>query len=307
MKKFYFLFSALFITSLSDGQSILYQETFESPTANGTNYFTSIPEFTDIVASSGGDFFIRTDESNVAVFYDVSGQQGSFYFGAMDIDGEGAVLPVTLTTTPIDISSLSNFTFWILLAEDDDGTNQDWDNADYVHITYSIDGGGDQNAIWIEGDETSGSASNSTPRIDTDFDGTGDGTEITDTFSEFVVANIATGGGSSVVFKIEYNLNSVDEDLAIDNIRVADYVLGTKENQIDGFDLYPNPTSSAFVNITSDKHSPMKVSVYDILGKQVIERTVTNNRLNISNLNTGVYILRAQQDNAFTTRKLIIN
>lgn len=51
----------------------------------------------------------------------------------------------------------------------------------------------------------------------------------------------------------------------------------------------------------------MKVSIYDILGKQVIQRTITNNRINISNLNTGVYILRAQQDNAFTTRKLIIN
>lgn len=84
-------------------------------------------------------------------------------------------------------------------------------------------------------------------------------------------------------------------------------ILSTKENQIDGFDLYPNPTSSAFVNISSDNRSPMKISVYDILGKQVIERTVTNNRLNVSNLNTGVYILRAQQDNAFTTRKLVIN
>lgn len=84
-------------------------------------------------------------------------------------------------------------------------------------------------------------------------------------------------------------------------------ILSTKENQIDGFDLYPNPTKEAFVTISSDKHSLMKVSVYDILGKQVIDKTITNNRLNISNLNTGVYILRAQQDNAFTTRKLVIN
>lgn len=84
-------------------------------------------------------------------------------------------------------------------------------------------------------------------------------------------------------------------------------ILSTKENQIDGFELYPNPTSEAFVNIKSDNRTPIKVSVFDILGKQVIQRTVTNNRLNISNLNTGVYILRAQQDNAFTTRKLVIN
>lgn len=81
----------------------------------------------------------------------------------------------------------------------------------------------------------------------------------------------------------------------------------TKENQIDGFELYPNPTSEAFITISSDKRSPMKVSVFDILGKQVVQRTITDNRLNVSNLNTGVYILRAEQDNAFTTRKLIIN
>lgn len=87
---------------------------------------------------------------------------------------------------------------------------------------------------------------------------------------------------------------------------ISTYNLSTKENQIDGFELYPNPTKEAFVTISSDKRTPMKVSVYDILGKQVIERTVTNNRLNISNLNTGVYILRAEQNNAFTTRKLII-
>ena len=83
--------------------------------------------------------------------------------------------------------------------------------------------------------------------------------------------------------------------------------LSTKENQIDSFELYPNPTFGDFLTVSSDNRAPMKVSVYDILGKQVIQRTITNNRLNVSNLNTGVYILRAEQDNAFTTRKLIIN
>lgn len=84
-------------------------------------------------------------------------------------------------------------------------------------------------------------------------------------------------------------------------------ILSTKENQIDGFELYPNPTSEAFITISSDNRAPIKVSVFDILGKQVVQRTITDNRLNVSNFNTGVYILRAEQDNAFTTRKLIIN
>ncbi|MCK0107943.1 T9SS type A sorting domain-containing protein [Flavobacteriaceae bacterium S0825] len=85
------------------------------------------------------------------------------------------------------------------------------------------------------------------------------------------------------------------------------YNLSTRNNSIEGFNLYPNPTSDAFVNISSDNRASIKVSVFDILGKQVIRREVTNNRLNVSNLNPGVYILRAEQNNAFTTRKLIIN
>lgn len=84
-------------------------------------------------------------------------------------------------------------------------------------------------------------------------------------------------------------------------------ILSTKENQIEGFELYPNPTKSdKHITIKSNSHAAMTVTVYDILGKQVINRTITDKRLDVSNLNTGVYILRAEQGNAYTTKKLVI-
>lgn len=77
-----------------------------------------------------------------------------------------------------------------------------------------------------------------------------------------------------------------------------------KENT---FKIYPNPTSLGYINISSKSQTAMNVGVYDILGKQVINQTVKNNRLDVSNLNTGIYIMKISQDDATTTKKLIIN
>lgn len=72
------------------------------------------------------------------------------------------------------------------------------------------------------------------------------------------------------------------------------------------FSLYPNPTNTGSVSISSTNSEVMNVQVFDILGKQVKNQTVTNNTLNVSNLKSGVYIVRITQNNTATTKKLVI-
>ena len=247
MKKLYFLCLTALIGFSSFAQTTLYQESFETDT-NGTNYTTSIPEFSD----GTGDFFLRTDGSDIGSFYEVNGVDGLFIFAAQDIDGEGATLPVSLSTIAIDVSGLSSVDFAILLAEDDDGTNQDWDDADFVNITYSLDGGADQNLIWIRSEAA---GTNNTPKIDTNFDGVGDGAEITSTFTEYV-ESIALSGNSNITFKIEMSLNSGDEDIAFDNIRVVDGFVATPSVAItspsNGAELAPGTMSVDVVFSTAN-------------------------------------------------------
>jgi hypothetical protein len=195
-------------------QTTFWTHTFES----SGGYSTSILEFTD----GGGDYFLRTDGSDIGSWIEFSNIQDTFYFAAMDIDGEGATLPVTLTFDDLDISGQSSITFYVYLAEDDDGTNEDWDAADYFHIDYDIDNSGTfSNLLWVE----SSGATNTPPLIDTDFDGTGDGTEIDTTFTEFSVS--IPGTGSTIDFEITFNLNSGDEDIALDNLRMTSTAAGT--------------------------------------------------------------------------------
>lgn len=87
---------------------------------------------------------------------------------------------------------------------------------------------------------------------------------------------------------------------------IATIPLSTDDFSTNNFKIYPNPTALGYVNISSRSQTVMKINVFDVLGKQVINETVSNNRLDVSNLSPGLYIMRVSQDNATTTKKLVI-
>lgn len=87
---------------------------------------------------------------------------------------------------------------------------------------------------------------------------------------------------------------------------LSELTLSTKNNQIQGFGMYPNPASKGYVTLSSKNNAKMSVAVFDILGKQVLNKTVSNNILNVSSLKSGVYIMKVSQDNASVTKKLVI-
>lgn len=72
------------------------------------------------------------------------------------------------------------------------------------------------------------------------------------------------------------------------------------------FKVFPNPTNIGFVNITSSTNSDIAVDVFDVLGKQVMSETLNNSQLNVSGLNSGIYIIRLEQNNTAVTKKLVI-
>lgn len=104
------------------------------------------------------------------------------------------------------------------------------------------------------------------------------------------------------------NLDGVTNDASTSAFPLASFstTLSADERQIEGFSMYPNPTNKGYVNMSSRSNSRMEVSVYDILGKQVVNEKVVDKTLDVSNLNAGVYIMKVSQDEALITRKLVI-
>lgn len=85
------------------------------------------------------------------------------------------------------------------------------------------------------------------------------------------------------------------------------YGQNSKANgDIDGFKLYPNPVTNGKVYINTTENAPKKIFIFDVLGTKVLEATLLGKELNLSDLNSGVYVLRVYEKDKVATRKLII-
>jgi hypothetical protein len=75
---------------------------------------------------------------------------------------------------------------------------------------------------------------------------------------------------------------------------------------IEGLNLYPNPVSNGKVYITSKNDLDKEVIIFDVLGKKVLQTTISSKELGVSNLSPGVYIIKINEGDATATRKLIV-
>lgn len=80
--------------------------------------------------------------------------------------------------------------------------------------------------------------------------------------------------------------------------------------EISEFDIYPNPAKYEVQIINSNLKNGDNIIIYDIFGKIIRNITIENNRLpiiNISDLSSGVYFVKLEQNGQVKTKKLIIN
>ena len=75
---------------------------------------------------------------------------------------------------------------------------------------------------------------------------------------------------------------------------------------IDGLSFYPNPVSNGKIFITSKSSLDKDITIFDVLGKKVLQATINAKELNISSLSPGVYIIKIHEGDATATRKLIV-
>lgn len=118
-----------------------------------------------------------------------------------------------------------------------------------------------------------------------------------------VSANLISG--TTVQLVIEGRSNASAESYWFDNI-AFNGTIGVNGFSTDQFSVYPNPASKGFVNITSKVKGTKTISIFNVLGKQVVKTTLQGERLDIASLNSGVYILKIEQGKSSTTTKLVV-
>ena len=82
--------------------------------------------------------------------------------------------------------------------------------------------------------------------------------------------------------------------------------LSANQNSIAGLSIYPNPVKNGKLFIITNDNTERNVTVFDVLGKQVLNVTIATSEINVSTLNAGVYIVKITEEGNTATRKLVI-
>jgi hypothetical protein len=197
------------------------------------------------------DVFNRTNHNMTTV-----DNEDGYYWAIEDL---ATLTDPYLTLDQISVSGASSFVLQLdMIAHH----YNDWDTADEVRITYSVDGGSYQNLMWINSIINS---TNSPAALDTDFDGIGECNDATllpsrdegtadnctvadgyDDFTPFTSPVIALSSNSTLDIKIQfYTFIQEDVGLYIDNIIVTTDPEKCTISGNSGFRMMSSPVAGA--------------------------------------------------------------
>lgn len=127
----------------------------------------------------------------------------------------------------------------------------------------------------------------------------------------FTIPATATLGSTRMRVSMKYNGTPTAcetfsygqvEDYTV-NIISAAKETETAKNSFSTIEVYPNPTTSV-LNVTSVSEKAT-YRVYNMLGQMVITGKLSNGTINVSNINTGNYILEVNDNETITVKRFI--
>lgn len=76
----------------------------------------------------------------------------------------------------------------------------------------------------------------------------------------------------------------------------------------NNFKIYPNPATDTFIINLNKNYNSVSVVLFDVLGTTIIKKNIENSatlNLDITNLNSGIYLLKIVADNDFHTTRIV--
>ncbi|WP_299108352.1 T9SS type A sorting domain-containing protein [uncultured Winogradskyella sp.] len=71
--------------------------------------------------------------------------------------------------------------------------------------------------------------------------------------------------------------------------------------------IYPNPVTSAReLFIESSNEDKKEVNIYNLLGQEVLQKSIVSESINLTDLASGTYIIKITENNTTTTKKLVL-
>lgn len=153
--------------------------------------------------------------------------------------------------------------------------------------------------------------------------GTNDPNPVTGNFSLF--ANVSYMSPQSAWLDTSFNISTISDSVyfafkyttigahwmtySFDTISIGNFV-GLKENRNTSFSVYPSPVIDEAQIQFNNFMNNGEISIYSVSGQKMIEKKNVNGdnyKLNLSNLNNGIYFIVLKNENGIvTTQKIVV-
>ena len=71
--------------------------------------------------------------------------------------------------------------------------------------------------------------------------------------------------------------------------------------------IYPNPVlENRIVTLISPINGDIQVEIFSVTGRKIMDKLISDNKLDVSSLNSGFYLMKATIDNQTKIFKLIV-
>jgi len=252
---------------------IYYNQYVES---GGNNGGGSVSWIKDAVTVDSGISFLAVATNQIA-FADVNNDDVLDVVkcdnGTGEVEWFSKIKNGTSTPNPISNSTIIDRPATVVVTDlDNDGNND---------VIVSDGGSANHPLIWFKGnDNASPETTESLIGADNNFQMFGITVDDFDSDSDIDIATVGRFSSTVDWYENEWDL------------------LGIEDNSLNNIRIYPNPTTNKLY-FKSSIAEDFNISVYDILGKKVLENTVNINKsLDVSQLNNGIYIVRFDDYNS---------
>lgn len=124
--------------------------------------------------------------------------------------------------------------------------------------------------------------------------------------TETPAAAFANLGG----FILRQDSDALTPAVTFDELRIAETTAAllsvAQINAIAGLEVHPNPVTDGILFVDTKANGEKNITIYDLVGKQVLNTFTNSNSVNVAQLNGGVYILKITEAGKTATRKLVI-
>ncbi|MET3536616.1 T9SS type A sorting domain-containing protein [Chryseobacterium limigenitum] len=279
MKKLLLSLSLLFIGASLEAQTLL-SENFEGTTFPPTGWtrsstVTSRPwDFTPVVFGTGASSFVIAGTKSAGINYIAQANTANLVSPSFSL--VGAASP------SLNFKAVVGYSYMIAL------------DAGNLLAQISTNGGTTWTTLWTEDGEAG-------------FMDDGDGNDNTDLYNQNIVSKQISLtpyiGQANVQIRFQYTGNDAD-GVSIDDVTVTATTLSTNEagKKLKATNIYPNPTKGE-INIKTDKKIKSS-TILDFSGKSVLKST--SDRVDISSLPKGGYLLQVEFSDGTTTSEKVI-